>query len=192
MINTKHKTIHQHCVCTVKQLICVRTMRLTMAIGRHVWWWWETTKGHLKIAEMLFKSMINSPKATTEQLNAASRSVILLVPNKLSKNSLKLDQTMISATNMKNNANNCVRMVKKLPNATRKRTSEQPVITHTFQFSFIQLFRKMSKFYLFFICPVFHADGALKIATACSSFKLLKAECLALLGRVEVSCQYAN
>lgn len=33
---------------------------------------------------------------------------------------------------------------------------------------------------------VYHADGALKIAPACSKFKLVKAECLALLGRVEV------
>lgn len=37
-----------------------------------------------------------------------------------------------------------------------------------------------------FIVSVYHADGALKIASACSKFKLLKAECLALLGRVEV------
>lgn len=33
---------------------------------------------------------------------------------------------------------------------------------------------------------VYHADGALKIAPACPKFKLTKAECLALLGRVEV------
>lgn len=39
---------------------------------------------------------------------------------------------------------------------------------------------------IFPIIPVYHADGALKIASACLKFKLLKAECLALLGRVEV------
>lgn len=37
---------------------------------------------------------------------------------------------------------------------------------------------------------VFHADGALKIAPACSKFRLLKAECLALLGRVDVRLNY--
>lgn len=37
---------------------------------------------------------------------------------------------------------------------------------------------------------VYHADGALKIAPACSKFRLLKAECLALLGRVEVGINF--
>lgn len=34
---------------------------------------------------------------------------------------------------------------------------------------------------------VYHVDSALKISPACLKYKLLKAECLALLGRTEVS-----
>lgn len=35
---------------------------------------------------------------------------------------------------------------------------------------------------------LYHADGCLKYAPACLKYKLLKAECLVLLGRIEVSC----
>lgn len=35
---------------------------------------------------------------------------------------------------------------------------------------------------------IYHMDNVLKVATACSKYKLLKAECLAFLGRVDVSC----
>lgn len=50
------------------------------------------------------------------------------------------------------------------------------------------------EFYLFLFClfVVFHSDGALKIAPACLKFKLLKAECLTFLGRIDVSLLIIN
>lgn len=71
----------------------------------------------------------------------------------------------------------------------RKRTFEQPVKYSIILFHFDNYSNAISEqFHSLFV--VFHADGALKLAPACSKFKLLKAECLALLGRVEVSCFY--
>lgn len=39
---------------------------------------------------------------------------------------------------------------------------------------------------------IYHMDNVLKVSTACSKYKLLKAECLAFLGRVDVSCYLTN